>query len=348
MRRDPVTGASKKVYGTDEADVPIQLALWSAPTIDPRFQETEEQPVSVLFPHGAEVVATFGQLIGCKGKVIGPHQPADAGNARSSLRKAKAKQGASDAASSEAKGESVEESKGNDDAATAAGDKSAAADKKSRVVDVEFYVQPPEPPFGHAIAQSIQEEYFPARDVCRSLGISPSVLGKIVGSIFVEPGRYDLGLNLKRNGQYQLLGYVRKVSYENSAHGETSNGASASGAAGKGAWGHGDTVQVVGMIDNSKQADAAESVQWEYSAKAIALLFDYKTKFPMLFDNLERLPHQKKYPAHELVPPSAVLPPAEGKPLDPTAGAEVVKEWMKLQPFFAMPRTPLTTVSLSR
>ena len=339
------------MYGTDEADVPIQLALWSAPTVDPRFQETEEQPVSVLFPHGAEVVATFGQLIGCKGKVIGPHGPTGAGNARSSLRKAKTKQGASDAAaaaSSEAKGESVEESKGNNDSATATGDKSAA-DKKSRVVDVEFYVLPPEPPFGHASAQSIQEEYFPARDVCRSLGISPSVLGKIVGSIFVEPGRYDLGLNLKRNGQYQLLGYVRKVSYENSAaHGEPSNGASAAASKAAAAWGHGDTVQVVGMIDSSKQADAAESVQWEYSAKALALLFDYKTKFPMLFDNLERLPHQKKYPAHELVPPSAVLPPAEGKPLDPTAGAEVVKEWMKLQPFFAMPRTPLTTVSLSR
>ena len=66
-----------------------------------------------------------------------------------------------------------------------------------------------EPPFGHLIAESIGEDYFSSRDCCRSLMISPSVLGKIVGMILVEPGRMDFGLNLKRNGQYQLLGYVR-------------------------------------------------------------------------------------------------------------------------------------------
>lgn len=33
----------------------------------------------------------------------------------------------------------------------------------------------------------------------------------VVGSIYVDPGRHDIGLNLKRNNQYQLSEYVRKV-----------------------------------------------------------------------------------------------------------------------------------------
>ena len=41
--------------------------------------------------------------------------------------------------------------------------------------------------------------------------IVPSVLGQVIGSIFVDGvGRHDLGLNMKKNGVYQLLGYVKK------------------------------------------------------------------------------------------------------------------------------------------
>ena len=39
MRRDPTTGVRTKIYGTDEADVPIQMVLWTPPAVDLRFQE---------------------------------------------------------------------------------------------------------------------------------------------------------------------------------------------------------------------------------------------------------------------------------------------------------------------
>ena len=39
MRRNPTTGIKTKIYGNEEADVPIQMALWSSPAADARFQE---------------------------------------------------------------------------------------------------------------------------------------------------------------------------------------------------------------------------------------------------------------------------------------------------------------------
>ena len=39
MKRNPATGVRTKVYGTEEADVPIQMALWVPPAVDHRFQE---------------------------------------------------------------------------------------------------------------------------------------------------------------------------------------------------------------------------------------------------------------------------------------------------------------------
>ena len=41
MKRDPATGIRTKVYGTDEADVPIQMALWAPPAVDNRFLEVD-------------------------------------------------------------------------------------------------------------------------------------------------------------------------------------------------------------------------------------------------------------------------------------------------------------------
>ena len=38
MRRDPFTGAKKKVFGKAEADVPVQLAKWEPVAWDARFE----------------------------------------------------------------------------------------------------------------------------------------------------------------------------------------------------------------------------------------------------------------------------------------------------------------------
>jgi 5'-3' exoribonuclease 1 len=163
MKRDPLTGASKKVYNTSEADVPIQLALWTATTIDPRFQEQDEVPVEKLMPFGCNVVAVVGPLRGCLGTVVGPHTAEDSKKLPTN-----------------------------------------STSSKRRVVDVEFSIPPAEPPFGHLIADSIKDEYFSSQDVCTALKIPPNVLGKIAGSVIID--KEDLGLTLKRNGHFQLLG----------------------------------------------------------------------------------------------------------------------------------------------
>jgi hypothetical protein len=36
----------------------------------------------------------------------------------------------------------------------------------------------------------------------------PDVFGKVVGTLSVDPGRYDIGLNLKANGKYQVCAYT--------------------------------------------------------------------------------------------------------------------------------------------
>lgn len=262
-------------------------------------------------PLGCEVVAIKGQLQGVRGRIVGPHTAEESSSTRESLR---------------ANGKS----------------------KEQKVVDVEFSILPPETPFGRAIAESVKEDYFPSRDVCSSLRISPSFLGKIVGMVLVEPGRHDFGLNLKKNGQYHLLGYVRKVIDPNSNKRNYTNGGESKNEISKppaSVWGAGDSVQVVGSVNTERLAEA-ESTQWEYSAKALALLFEYKNRFPLMFERLDQLPHQMKYQATDVFVPSGM----QGKDTAAyaTTAAKEVDEWLKNQSFFNMARTPLTTLSLSK
>ena len=290
MKRDSETGANKKVYGVDEADIPIQMALWSAPVVDERFLETEEMPVAALYPHGCSVVGTTGKFKGYIGRVVGPH--------------------------------TEEESKAK------AGKPMTAQDReKPRSVEIEFSIPLPEPPFGYMIEASIKEDYFSSRDIVKCLQISPSLLGKIVGSLFVD--RVDCGLNLKRNGQYFLLGYVREVV----PSGSTSA-----------AWGTiRDSVRVIGSEEQgrvdgalSSEAGAAASNTWEYSAKAVALILDYKTQFPILFDSLERLGHERKYTSTQIFG------------FNGAKDITRVDEWLNSQFTAKAPRTPLSTISLSK
>lgn len=309
LQRDPNTGASKKVFSAkEEADVPIQMALWTPPVVDTRFEETAELSLEELMPYGAEVVALSGDLRGYKGRIVGPH------TAESAAVTAATKRG------------TLKQDIRKDQEA-------AAAKAKKRVVDVEFTVTPPEPPFGYSIANSVKEEYYSSRDLCALLQVSASVLGKIVGMIRVEPGRADLGLNLKRNGQYQLLGYSQRVEY---GQGDPT----AAQFQPRKVWGGVDTVEIVGMVTNDSaaadKAAEADGATWQYTARAAALIFDYKANFPMLFSQLERLPHQPVYSA------DALLGSGGDKKL------EQVQEWMKSQPFFKLPRTPFTTISLSK
>ena len=73
-------------------------------------------------PYGCDVVATKGQLLGVRGRVVGPHTNSSDPSMRKSLR-----------------------------------DKSAGTGngKGVQTVDIEFSVLPPEAPFGHVISEVI-------------------------------------------------------------------------------------------------------------------------------------------------------------------------------------------------
>ena len=77
-------------------------------------------------------------------------------------------------------------------------------------VTVSVEVVPPEPPFGLAIARSVQESYISSYDAAKVLNMNPGIFGKITGSLHFDPGRYDLGLNLKYKHDLSVLGYTRR------------------------------------------------------------------------------------------------------------------------------------------
>lgn len=287
LERNPATGATKKVYGTSEARVPIQLALWKPPVIDTRYLETEGLPVEKLFPYQSTVISLVGPLIGCSGIVVGPHSADDGGNYNG-----------------------------------------------KRVVDIEFTIPPPEPAgFSYRIANSLVDDYFRTRDLCKALKISPRVLGRIVGTIPVEGATSveELGLNFKRNGQYQLLGYCRKVDFS----------VNKTSTVHRDVWKRADTVMVVGSVANEvsdeDHAAAMEGAEWEYTTRAATLIYDYKKKFPALFTQLEVLPFKPVYKASQLF----ATPSAESL-------VKEIVDWLKKQPCHSIPRTPFSTKSLAR
>jgi 5'-3' exoribonuclease 1 len=67
MRRDPKLGSTHKVFGTTEADLPIQMALWEPPVEDQRFIETPAVSVESFMPVGSIVLPTQGKYAGVKG-----------------------------------------------------------------------------------------------------------------------------------------------------------------------------------------------------------------------------------------------------------------------------------------
>ena len=71
MKTSPVDGSSKKLFGKEEADVPIQMALSTSPAPDPRFIERGPLSLKERFPVKCRVVLTKGKYRGCLGTVLG-------------------------------------------------------------------------------------------------------------------------------------------------------------------------------------------------------------------------------------------------------------------------------------
>jgi 5'-3' exoribonuclease 1 len=71
MKTNPSNGSKKKLFGKEEAEVPLQLVLWQAPAPDPRFVERGAMTLQERFPADSNVVLTKGKYRGCLGSVVG-------------------------------------------------------------------------------------------------------------------------------------------------------------------------------------------------------------------------------------------------------------------------------------
>mmetsp|Transcript_7356 Transcript_7356/g.11073 ORF Transcript_7356/g.11073 Transcript_7356/m.11073 type:complete len:1538 (+) Transcript_7356:75-4688(+) len=279
MKTSSKDGSTKKVFGTIEADVPLQMVLWQSPAPDPRFEERGPMTLSDRFPANSTVVLSKGKYLGCLGTVVG-----------------------------------------------------ALDDGK---IGVKVKVTPPEPPFGLAIARSVQESYVSSSDAARVLKIHPGIFGKIVGSLFFNPGRYDLGLNLRYQQDFCALGYTRRKDILDK-RGKTTSSAK------KSAWGSSDTVLVVGNLRSESagsdrkgggNGNNNKGVVWEYTPKAIRLVAAYKQEFPKLFAAICRKPNERSYEAR-------VLGPDGDKEL------KRIREWLNNVETAKIPRTPCTTEAM--
>lgn len=270
MKTSPVDGSSKKLFGKEEADIPIQLALSTSLAPDPRFIERGPMTLKDRFPSKCRVVLTKGKYRGCIGTVL------------------------------------------------------STVDKDKLGVKVQ--VIPPEPPFGLAIARSVQESYISANDAAKVLRINPRLFGRITGNLFFNPGKYDLGLNLKYKDKRCVLGYTR---VKKDPHAQKNKKKDAN------AWSAGDTVLVIGSkrMANSEDQNGGDNqrVIWEYTPKAVRLVAAYKNTFPQLFAAIAKAPEERFYEARRVFGPKGDVMCAK------------VLEWLKSNETAAMPRLPPTT-----
>ena len=100
--------------------------------------------VETLYLHGCTVVATEGPFIGCTDVVVGPHGPLLKG--------------------ADSRGHLLAEQK--------------RKKKQSRTVDVEFTVNPPEPPLGYALFE--EERRVPVVGVCAGCHVEGLRVGRWV------------------------------------------------------------------------------------------------------------------------------------------------------------------------
>jgi hypothetical protein len=105
-------------------------------------------------------------------------------------------------------------------------------------------------------------------EVADVLKLNPKVVGKVFGSLLVEPGRYDIGLNLRYKTNFCVIGYTQYVVQIQKKKEATKE---------KAAWTPGDAVRVLGSHTTTLQASeeneftGVEEGYWQYTPKVCNL-----------------------------------------------------------------------------
>jgi len=270
MKTSSVNGSRKKIFGTEEADVPLQMVLWKSPAPDPRFEERGPLTLKDRYPPRCNVILTKGKYRGCSGTVLNVFDDGKIG--------------------------------------------------------VKVNAVQPEPPFGLAIARSVTESYVSLSDAAKVLKMNPMILGKVISSIYFNPGRYDLGLNLKYKQDLCVLGYTRSRE-KSKRRNDTKNEK-------KQAWGCADTLLVVGNKRPGVDDDVRKtSVYWELTPKTVRLVAAFRQKFPAFFSAISKYPKEYNYDASIL-----------GR--DGKEQLSKIREWLNNIETAKMPRSPCSTQAM--
>mmetsp|Transcript_39060 Transcript_39060/g.87348 ORF Transcript_39060/g.87348 Transcript_39060/m.87348 type:complete len:1924 (+) Transcript_39060:98-5869(+) len=338
MKRDPRTGARSKVFaaasGESLADLPLQLAIWTDPSPDPRFLECGALGPTELAPLGSSAVVVASELP--------KEKPGAANGDESGLWPLHGAMG-------------------------------TVVGHDGRTVSLRVLKLPREPPFGLGIAAKVADMYFPTGAVARTLGLRPDILGRLLGSLVVAVDRnesYDLGLRLRaseppptkgapRGPTLRVLGYLRQG--QSQAPGSTGKGgkggkqgacsqAAQAVEAGEAWVSERDSVRVVGSAPKAaaEKADAAQDkgAGWELSVKAVQLVQAYMQTFPRLFALLNATGSSDRFfSMGALFPPSPGATPGEVKTSREQL-AEVVG-WLDELEVSRLPRAPLSTHALA-
>uniref|UniRef100_K3W9G5 Uncharacterized protein n=1 Tax=Globisporangium ultimum (strain ATCC 200006 / CBS 805.95 / DAOM BR144) TaxID=431595 RepID=K3W9G5_GLOUD len=200
-----------------------------------------------------------------------------------------------------------------------------ACDEDDNEVKVRVNTIDKEPPFGYVVAEKITDKYYPGYLVAQKLGISTTTLGVLTGNVNVNPGSFDIGLNIRFRKDLLLPGYCRLVN--KTGQKDSTDDANV--------WRKGDIVKIVGSgaYDENVKRDslsqrngppaAGNSTVWEYSERAIKLLAAYKNEFPDVISRLDKLPFGTSYNGKEL------FGIQDGKQIE--VKAELIKQWIEQQ-----------------
>jgi 5'-3' exoribonuclease 1 len=334
MKKDHITGARTKIFSNHNsesvAELPMQIAIWNNPTIDHRFVENGPLDLKELAPISSETVVLHPDYL--------PNNPskklnnATAGGAGGG--------GGVEKRHHSRKGYVV-----------------AHNDNSTLTIKIAKY--PPEPSFGLAIANSINDKYFPTGAVAKIVGLRPDVLGRVLGSLSVDVDRnesYDLGLRLKINEASggEKPSYVRVLGFMRVAEDANPNTSSKTSTVSTNAWiSERDAVRIIGSGNpaGSSSTKASSStaaagggggpaekayMKWELSVKGVQLLKAYMTKFPAFFQALSMS-------TDRFLNASSLFSYDERGPV--TALSEIV-EWLASLDVMKLPRANLTTDAL--
>ncbi|KAL6776318.1 XRN1 [Auxenochlorella protothecoides x Auxenochlorella symbiontica] len=261
-------GSFAKSFAEKGELVPLQLALRSNPSPDPRFDPDALQGGAALFEPGSRAVVGKGPYYGCLARVLGP----------------------------------------------GAGGEVGPGPRRAMSVSVE----PPPPTAASAAKTALAllgggaPRYCPAHQAAKQVGISPSALGRIAGSLYLVIGesrrdRLDVGLCV-RNAKLGLCvpDAVRFVPPKQPP----------------------PRPQAVGEGPPAPVPKGS----WEYSEALIKLLKSYKVKAPWLWAAVEQDAKAFELDASRVCPGET--------PEERLAAAEGLHAWLKRQP---MARRPLVS-----